>query len=395
MVISNIANVERIVGNLAHYPLFVDLETTGTNPRVDKIVSIQMYVSDYEPVIIDARHMDMQALGNLLRPVLEEGVIIGQNFKFDYQFLFFHMKIRADKLFDVMLAEQIIKGRGFGDGVGFSLADICKRRGIKIPKEERNWFIDLDKRPEWDQPFPEKQIKYMEQDVTVLEIIYLQQSEEIEQRHLVDAKDLEMRFLPVLANVELTGVRIDEDAWRNVIASEEKRMNTLKEEAIEEFGRAIMEIREPEIELHKEKYDAYQLAKEFEIERLQQTFSERSDRSLKWVDFKADGMRKWREANPAPKPPKPLEINLSSHDQLKAAFKHWGYEVGKLDSEQLEKLATVLPQAELIQKLRKAEKVVQTYGETLLSEIDPVTGKLHFPYQQLVSTSRMAASRIQ
>ena len=54
-------------------------------------------------------------------------------------------------------------------GVGLTLKSVASSYGLaEMSKEERSWFIDLDQRDEWNQPFPDEQLIYGARDVDVL-----------------------------------------------------------------------------------------------------------------------------------------------------------------------------------------------------------------------------------
>ena len=50
--------------------------------------------------------------------------------------------------------------------VSASLLATAERYGITVTKEQRSWFIDLDKRPsEWAALLPDAQLAYIRQDI--------------------------------------------------------------------------------------------------------------------------------------------------------------------------------------------------------------------------------------
>jgi DNA polymerase I-like protein with 3'-5' exonuclease and polymerase domains len=254
--------------------IFLDLETTGIDPLFHKVVTIALLIpNEYTRLklsIIDCRRMDLKELGSVLGPALERSLIIGQNLKFDLSFLSTQCEIKPIDVVDTMILEQILVGRGFGSGFGFSLEDIAQRRNIKISKKERNWFIDLDKRQEWYFPFPSEQIAYIGQDVRILDQLYFPMLDEIEQNNLEAAAELECKVVPCLADVESNGIQIDEEQLSNVIAEEQEKVHQLEERCIEVFGPHILLAREPLIQQYKKDLDLYKQALEEEECRLKQ-----------------------------------------------------------------------------------------------------------------------------
>ena len=289
MILDKIYQVESLV--TGQETVFLDLETTGTDPLLHKIVTIALLIPNKytrsKLYILDCRQMNMQELGKVLGPNLEKSCIVGQNLKFDLSFLSWHLKTRPVEVADTMILEQVLVGRGFGSGFGFSLEDIAQRRNSKISKQERNWFIDLDKRPEWYEPFPPEQLNYIRQDVEILDQLYCLMLDEIERSHLEAATELECQVVPCLADVELNGIRIDESQLLKVAEEEQEKFSQLEEKCIQVFGPYILQAREPLIGQYKKDLDQYkqELAEEeCRLKNLWQSYQERNGVILKRED---------------------------------------------------------------------------------------------------------------
>lgn len=267
LLLDSLNSCEQLFGSLGPGRVFLDLETTGKNFRLHKIVSIALivedqYVSRAPCYIIDCRNLDLAELGKILESALCQSLIIGQNLKFDLNFLAYHCGIKPSDIMDFMLSEQVLHGRGFGSGVGFSLEDIAARRGVKVSKEERPWFIDLDQREEWSQPFPEDQLNYMEQDVRILERLYYYIVNDLEKSNLLDYAQFECAVTPCLVDIENNGIKVDKDQLREVIREEKEKYDRLEKECIEKFGPAILLSRVPEIEEYEKQMKKYVKEKE-------------------------------------------------------------------------------------------------------------------------------------
>lgn len=135
--------------------------------------------------------------------------LIGQNFKFDWQQLFQHLKINlhCNNLHDCHLAEYVTSnGKSFkGRRVFYSLGAIAKRRlGIILNKDEEVRVSDWLKK-EWD----EDQKLYGAWDVYPLFEIAALQLEEIRENGLEEVFQLENLLVPVTARMEMNGIAVD------------------------------------------------------------------------------------------------------------------------------------------------------------------------------------------
>jgi DNA polymerase-1 len=390
-------------------PVYLDTETTGLNPRSSRLSMVQLRQGRRVPVVIDVRHCDLARLGAELDPLFDgQLLVVGMNLKFDYQFLRQHLGVQMHRVYDVMLAEQVLYGLGKSDGrkegVEFHLKSIAERRGIEMSKGEREWFIDLDQRPdEWNAPFPEAQVRYGAKDITVLTDIFEQQTAELGEKELIETALLEMRALPMIAEMELAGVHIDVEGWRAFIAEKEAEARAIEEEALGVYGAAIVQARAEKFDLEAGGYLQWEEAKAAQEQRLQEVWGHNllSEEGIKWGTFKIERMKAWRAENPNPGRPKidASPPNLGSSQQLLEAFRVMGIRmpsgepVTSTASEVLVSLEDTYPEIELLLRFRKAQKFVDSFGETLLAKIDPTTLRIHPEYQQIgASTGRMSCT---
>lgn len=397
-------------------PILFDTETTERNPRQDKLVMLQFRQVGFPRVtVVDVRHLDdaqLATYGYILSPLFSKDfLVIGQNLKFDYQFLKEKLGLRIPRLFDVMIAEQVIYGVGWSEanemGLSLSLKGIAERRGLSVSKEERSYFFNLDQRPEeWNAPFPESVLRYGAQDVEVLEHIYTSQLEEIRRLGLFHAAKLEMRALPAYAEIELNGIYIDPERWMQVIADQEELARQYEEEAGRVFFPAILEWKAERYDAELAEYNDWLEARDavesnarclwehtelhvppdkwyssiwndrFDLERPHPLPNE------SWGVFKARFMRWWRGKYPNPGKPKPDTSlpNLGSVQQLMAAFEKLGIPVSSTESEYLEQIEDDYPAVKILLKWRKSKKIVQAFGQKIIDKIDPLTGRIHPNY---------------
>ncbi len=197
-----------------------DIETTGLNPREDKIVLVSLKPKGLRGHYIDARHMEPGFLSALLAPYFDSPdiTLVGHNIQFDLEFMLIQLGLYLDKtrLYDTMSAELEILGLGSAEAskhkeTQVSLSSVARRYGLAVSKEERNWFIDLDKRPAWNEPIPQEQYVYARQDVSVIHRIKALQEPRIKKLGLEEVVELEMSAKPAEVLKSYWGLSVDKE----------------------------------------------------------------------------------------------------------------------------------------------------------------------------------------
>lgn len=395
LVVDSPSMLERVISTYLarNKPIFADTETTGLDERVGKLVAVQLWQGVGVPVIVDAREMDVLAL-----QMLEHLTWTFHNAQFDINWLRAN-GVRISKVWDTQIAEQVIYGVGIDEkksGIGLHLKDLALRYcEFDMPKEARNWFIDLDTRPEeWDKAFPTEQIEYMANDVLYLPTIAKAQTAKIRELGLTKVAALEMRVTPALAQMRSDGVLVNVDGWREVIHEKEGEAEQLENELlISDLALAIQDVRnrryQSELDANTEWRET---VKEAEAEAKARW--EYAAGGMKWGEYKKQFMAAWRaEHQSVPKPPKGLlEINLGSPQQLKDGLRELGIELEDTEAETLERASVQYPVLTPLLLFRRAEKFSTTYGESLLAHI-ATDGRIHSDYNQIVGTGRMSGRR--
>jgi DNA polymerase I len=200
-----------------------DLETTGLDPKTDKILLVSLS-TDQDTYVLDFTQLDISLLQEF-RPLFESAFIIGANITFDYRFLFWHTGIKLGNMTDVMVNEQVLTAGKFIPPVGkarpFSLAAIAHRRlGVTLDKDVREEFIN------YNGTLSEEAFIYAGQDTAILKAIYDQQLAEIAANKLERIHDLENRLLAVTAHMELAGVLIDREKLQQLEPPIERYIET-------------------------------------------------------------------------------------------------------------------------------------------------------------------------
>ncbi len=321
--------------------LVLDLETTGLDPRKSKVVTLA-FGTPGNVTIIDLRsyyHADpsaQQAWREVLQQLLHRGAIlwIGHNLKFDWSFLAHQFGVQLGCVYDTMLVEKLLHAGGH---VSASLQASAGRYDIAITKEQRSWFIDLDRRPsEWTAPLPEAQLGYIRQDIEVPYQIWERQQETIVQQDLMRVVSLEHQTLPVIAAMELHGVCIDVERWRSILVVKRVQKAELEGRIKQVLGEALAQTQPAQETL----------------------FGER--------------------ALPA--------VHLTSSDQLIQALHALGVHVassGKEALQEVEQQHCVIP---LLLEWKALEKFNTSFGENRLSYVT-AEGRIHATFDQLGAAS--------
>ena len=407
IVISELEDVRRMVSAYRARPasfIGFDIETNGLSPFNDPIAALQFKQGDHKPTIIDVRQYDgemMQDLGTALEPLFDGSVtILGQNIKFDLKFLQHDCKLRAHEVYDIMLAEQVIYSLGIssgrGVGIEFNMLAIAGRYDIHVEKESRDWFIGLASREEWHQPFPQRQIDYMAQDVNVLMPIALRQQTAIQQYRLEDTVSLENRALLAIVDMELSGIKIDIKRWQEVLDETKREVEVQEKTVLDVLQDHILSVR-------NERFDvAFAIWKEWK-DRRDSVLEEAKKLHVGpgWGEKRLGIMAEWKFVEPR-KPHADTSLpNMGSSQQVKEALNHMKLTLPgqreplvfeSVSSEALVNYEEAFDIIHDILVLRKGQKLLQAFGDKLLEKVNPTTGRLYAEYNQIgADTGRMSS----
>ena len=312
-----------------------DIETLGFDPYKDKIVCIQLGNAENQ-FVIDTNTIDIQAF----KSILETKELIGHNLKFDIRFLM-HNRIIPSKIFDTFITEKTLY---LGvDSHKCSLADCVDRYcGAYMDKTQR-----LNITGKFNPDF----IKYRGKDVEHLHAVRAKQEELIKDRQCETSIELDNRFVIVLSYIEYCGMKLDVNKWL-------KRLGKIKNEA-EEL---------------RVKLDSYIIDNGYEkfIDRQGNLFSPGLHTSINW----------------------------NSAAQVILLFEMMGVDVEVVDkgvtkktteASQLAKQVDKFPILETYVRYKECQKNIGTYGENWIRLINPVSGRIHTSYKQLMNTGRLSS----
>lgn len=194
----------------------IDLETSGVNPWEHDILLISITNSLGQTYVLETKKYTHERLVDIFERLQKTSLVIGQNIKFDVGFIFIKYGVLLHKVWDTMLVSQICTN---GKPFRYTLPEIINRE-LGIPtidtdmkKYYQKSFIGM--RP--DSIFTKAQLEYAASDTHYLLDLYKVQKENVERLGLDNIVKLEHKLLPVLTKMEVTGCRINVDGWRDAI----------------------------------------------------------------------------------------------------------------------------------------------------------------------------------
>jgi DNA polymerase I-like protein with 3'-5' exonuclease and polymerase domains len=396
-------------------PLGLDVEATSTDPWTNTLISLQLgdecgvFICDVRRLTPDEECALAEAISLLFSGRVE---LMAHNGKFDLLTLAVRALLTPDdvkrlRLYDSMLAEQVLLGGALTDTGKREKAGLDAtgaRYGLSIPKEARSYFGGLDQRSEWHEPLPPEQLAYAARDVAALPHIRQEQETLAAAHGLSDTVALEMACAPAIIAMELAGVAIDAGGWRETLGAMRLEAEALESRIQEELFPAY---RAAKAHTHVEQTQAltaWQSGQDAAIAAARTAHGALPpSQRPKWGDVRKHTISAYRAEHPRPPTPAPLPDTLSLHSptQLLEAFALQGVHLLSTEADTLEDEAKAHPGVGALTDLhewRKASKLLDAYGESLLSHIQS-DGRLHPSWRQIggedrgIATGRMSCSK--
>ena len=306
--------------------LCLDIETDNTNGSGldvfnSKVVTLQILLPSGKTIILK----DPKSLDNV-KSLLENNLIIGHNLKFDSKFLKYHFGVTLYNVYDTYLAEIILSGGLYAGKHGVTgLKDLVLRYcGQQMNKEEQQGF-------RYGVPLSKEQKQYAANDLKYLPEIFKQQQAKIKLLELENIVNIEMRALPAMVWLELSGISVDQGRLNEF----QKELSAKKLEA--------------EAYLHK-KLVTYKTQ-----QQLDGTFVSE-------------------------------DLNLNSTQQLKKALNQFEIPVENTKSEELTKYSNE-PVIKALIEYKETEKLLNTFVRKLPNFINKKTSRVHADFFQIGAKS--------
>lgn len=217
--------------------LSLDTETTSTNPIDAELVGLSFSVKEKKAfyVAVPDNREEAQKIVNIFKPLYENPEIlkIGQNLKYDLEVLHNYGVSLAGPMFDTMIAHYLIQPE-LRHNMDYMAETLLHYRTIHIEeligergRNQRN-MRDLK---------PAEVYEYAAEDADITLRLYnvlLPKLKECGAEQLF--YEIEMPLMPVLAEMELNGIRIDTDSLAETSSILTSRMRQLETQIYEAAG---------------------------------------------------------------------------------------------------------------------------------------------------------------
>lgn len=337
-----------------------DCETSGRDPHLCDLLCIQFGNDAADArIVVDCTTINILSF----KEVLETKLLIGQNLKFDLQFLY-NYGIIPRKVYDTMIVEQLLY-LGYPPGnISYSLKEIAYRYlGENIDKTVRGEII-------W-RGLDESVILYAAGDVTYLERIMHAQVTECKKRSCLKGAQLECNAVPAVAYLEWSGIMLDQEKWKAKMKDDQRLLHEAEE-----------------------RLNAYVVSKAFQgPDGL--FYMDKDGKTVKYpfVEVNLQGDL-WEGFDETPH----CNIKWGSNDTLKY-IKFLGFDTSVVDKKTGESKDSILEKVIKTQKgiddmflklyfeYQEHKKVCTTYGQGHLDAVNPKTGKIHTVFRQIGTAS--------
>ena len=331
----------------------LDTETTSLDCHTGKLKLLQLGCFDFQ-VVIDCSTVNVL----LYKEYLEsDRLFIGWNLKFDLKWLFKY-KIVPKRVFDGFLAEKLM-WLGYPTGM----------HSMSLKAAGENYLdIELDKSVRgkiiWSKELTEDIVVYASLDVKYLEKIMNAQLVELEKKELLTAIDYENRFIFPLTYCEFCGIRLDVEKWKAKMAKDAEELRTA-EDKLNDFIVCEYNHRTPGID--------------------------------KFISIAQPDLFGFTTPGPY------CNVNWNSQRQVIPLLEFFGFDLltrdkatgemkKSVDAKVIKPQKDVHPIASVYLRYKAAQKVVSTYGENFLEQLNKETGRLYTNYQQLgADTTRITS----
>jgi DNA polymerase I-like protein with 3'-5' exonuclease and polymerase domains len=314
-----------------------DTETTGLDVHSCKLLSAQ-FGDENNQYVVDTQSVDIK----LFKELLESKCIIMQNAKFDLKFLY-KENIWPNDVYDTFLSEAVLNMGRLQVRKGLD-ALVYRYTQQHMSKEVRGVIHK--------EGLSKRVIEYAAKDVAYLSIIKRKQLVKLEELNLMSAINLDNKFVKVLAYVEYCGFKLDADKWKSKIEKDTERLTTAHN-----------------------KLDSYIFDNNMTkyIDGQFDMFSNKLNTTLNWSSSK-----------------QVIELFKDLGIDTKTKDKKTGMMKDSVDAKVLISQANKFPIIKIFTDYQQASKLTSTYGENVLRQIHPNTGRIHTEFRQLMDTGRMS-----
>lgn len=327
----------------------LDTETSGLDPYTKDLITVQLGCFDFQ-VVIDCRTIDITLYKDFLE---SDRLFIGWNIKFDLKWLFKY-KIVPKKVYDGFLAEKLM---WLGYPTGFHSMSLKSAGqlylGVELDKTVRGKIIYSG--------LQDDIISYAANDVKYLEKIQEEQLKALKEKDLLIAVDYENRFVLPLSYCEYCGIKLDKNKWLEKMRKDQEKLDTAQRD------------------LDKWVVDRFPNNPKY-------TYINRQGSLFDGFDLTPKCLINWNSSKQVIPLLEELGFNLLIKDKTTGEMKK------SVESKVIKPQIEVSDIAPIYLRYKAAQKVVSTYGQNFIDQINPVSGRIHTNYQQLgADTTRITS----
>lgn len=349
----------------------LDSETKGTEIWQGTLLLLQLGNKKFQ-VVIDCLTVDVKRYKSFLE---SDRLFIIHNAKFDLRWLY-KEGIVVRNVYDTFLGEKILF-LGFPPGIVSLSLQACVRR-------YRNVELDKTVRGKINGGLTDEVIIYSANDVVWLEDVMNEQVNLLTIRKQLAAMDIENRFVRVLAYIEYCGIRLDVNRWKAKMVKDEIRLREAETKLNEWVVNYVLSKGEDAVIAYditgrrgKKKRAKASEGKYVAIDPQRSLFEESKPRCI---------------------------INWNSNKQVIPLFEELGFELwtkdrktGRLkksvDSKLIKRQKDKSDIVPLYLEYSAAFKVVTSFGQNFIDAVNPVTGRIHPTFNQMMDTGRLSCGK--
>ena len=322
-----------------------DSETSGKDCHLCTLLCAQFGSPDGETqIVVDTVTIDIKHY----KKMLETKLLVGQNLKFDLQFLY-NYGIIPTMIYDTMIVEQFLH-LGYPSGViSYSLQAIAQRR--------LNIWIDKDIRGEiiW-RGLDLSVIHYAAGDVKYLAQIMHSQLDDLKKAdNAIIGARIECDFVPAIAYLEWCGIKLDKEKWQKKMDQDLINLLTAEKELSDYAVHHPKLQKWVKVDNQGDLFEGFSLEPKWGVDWQKKEVIE----VVKALGFNVTTVSKVTKKESESVMEKVLSSQKGIDDKfLELYFKYQGY-----------------------------YKVISSFGQGHLNAINPVTGRIHTVYKQLGAAS--------
>lgn len=238
--------LDRVIGRIKETgEVSIDLETTSTDPMLAEIVGIALCPAPHEAYYVPVAHrsladsstrqLGLPAVLEKLKPLIEDKGLrkIGQNLK--YEFVLLEMYgVRLNGIsFDTMIAAHMLDS----SRISYSLDELCRLYLGHSMISYRDVTGTGKSKINFEEVELEAAKVYSCEDADVAMLLSEKLAGELEELDLLRVySDVELRFIEVLARIEINGVKVDAARLRELSKEFEAGLKDIEKAIFEEVG---------------------------------------------------------------------------------------------------------------------------------------------------------------